>query len=47
MTAQPAAAALDAGQREILAQALTDALHWRTPEGWCPDCDARPEGPLR
>ena len=29
---------------EVLGQALADALAWRTPEGWCPQCDASPAG---
>ena len=36
--------ALDAGQREVLAQALADAIEHRTPYGDCTDCNARPEG---
>lgn len=35
---------LDPGQREVLGQALADALEYRTPTGACEDCDVRPEG---
>ena len=35
---------MDAGQREVLAQALADAIARRTPEGFCTECEARPEG---
>jgi hypothetical protein len=35
---------LDDGQREVLAQALGDAIEYRTPEGFCADCEMRPEG---
>ena len=37
------AVALDGGQREVLGQALADALEYRT-FGSCKDCDVRPEG---
>ena len=36
----------DSGQREVLGQALADALDHRTPSGDCADCDVRPEGGL-
>jgi hypothetical protein len=35
---------LDNGQREVLGQALADAIERRTPEGFCAKCEARPEG---
>ena len=35
---------LDHGQREVLGQALADALEHRTPEGFCAECEVRPEG---
>ena len=35
---------MDTGQREVLGQALADAIARRTPEGFCADCEARPEG---
>ena len=34
---------MDTGQREVLGQALADAIKYRTP-GICEECDARPEG---
>jgi hypothetical protein len=34
---------LDNGQREVLAQALADAITRRTPSGFCPECEVRPE----
>jgi len=43
MTATAAeAGVLTAGQREVLARALADALKYRTPDFACPDCDAHP-----
>lgn len=41
--AAPTPAGLDAGQREVLGQALADAIEYRTPYGDCNDCDTRPE----
>jgi hypothetical protein len=38
------APALDDGQREVLAGALADAIEYRTPEGFCAECETRPEG---
>jgi hypothetical protein len=35
---------MDDGQREVLGQALADAIARRTPEGFCAECEARPEG---
>ena len=35
---------MDNGQREVVAQALADAIGHRTPEGFCEECEARPEG---
>jgi hypothetical protein len=35
---------LDHGQREVLGQALADAIAHRDPAGLCPECDGRPEG---
>ena len=35
---------MDAGQREVLAAALADAIEHRTSAGACEDCDTRPEG---
>jgi hypothetical protein len=35
---------LDNGQREVLAQALADAIAHRDPAGYCDDCEARPAG---
>jgi hypothetical protein len=35
---------LDNGQREVLGQALADAIARRTPEGLCEECEVRPEG---
>jgi len=35
---------MDAGQREVLGQALADAIAHRTPEGFCTECETRPEG---
>jgi hypothetical protein len=29
---------------EVVGQALADAITYRTPEGHCPECEARPEG---
>jgi len=34
---------MDTGQREVLGQALADAIKYRTP-GICEECDVRPEG---
>ena len=44
LTAWPTGArgGLDNGQREILGQALADAISYRTPEGFCADCEAHP-----
>jgi hypothetical protein len=33
---------LDNGQREVLGQALADAISYRTPEGFCRDCEDHP-----
>ena len=35
---------MDTGQREVLGQALADAIKHRTPEGFCAECEVRPEG---
>jgi hypothetical protein len=35
---------MDNGQREVLGQALADAIEHRTPEGFCAECEVRPEG---
>jgi hypothetical protein len=35
---------MDNGQREVLGQALAHAIERRTPEGFCADCEVRPEG---
>jgi hypothetical protein len=32
---------LQPGQRELLAQALADAIYYRDPPAQCPACDAR------
>jgi hypothetical protein len=37
-------AGLTAGRREVLGQALADAIEYRTPGADCPDCDAHPAG---
>ena len=42
--AAPAPGGLDNGQREVLGQLVADGLDYRTPEGFCEDCDVRPEG---
>lgn len=39
-----AAGGMDHGQREVLGQALADAIEYRTPEADCAECDTRPEG---
>jgi len=31
-------------RRQVLGQALADAIEHRTPQGFCPDCDAHPAG---
>jgi hypothetical protein len=31
-------------QAEVLASALSDAIAYRTPEGFCADCEAHPAG---
>jgi len=36
--------AADEGQREVLAQALADAVAYRDPDGYCLDCAGRPAG---
>lgn len=36
--------ALDEGQREVLAQALTDAIAFRDPVGGCDECERRASG---
>ena len=36
--------ALDAGQREVLAQALADAITYRNPTGLCTGCKDSPAG---
>jgi hypothetical protein len=38
------AVALDDGQREVLAQALADAIAYRHPSGFCPGCEVHPAG---
>lgn len=38
--------ALDEGQREVLAAALSDAVHYRDPDGFCADCEAIPACPV-
>jgi hypothetical protein len=35
---------LDHGQREVIGQALADAIEYRTPPADCEDCDAHPAG---
>lgn len=35
---------LDYGQREVLGQALADALEYRMPSADCDECEVRPEG---
>jgi hypothetical protein len=35
-----AAITLQRGQRELLAQALSDAIYYRDPPVYCPSCDA-------
>lgn len=37
----PATLTLQPDQRELLAQALADAIHYRDPPVHCPSCDAR------
>jgi hypothetical protein len=37
---------LDNGQREVLGSALADAIEFRTPAGFCADCEACGEWPL-
>jgi hypothetical protein len=44
MTAPDIAAIVTAEQAETLGQALADAIEHRTPDGWCADCETRPEG---
>lgn len=39
----PATITLLPGQREVLAQALADAVYYRDPPVHCPVCDARDE----
>jgi hypothetical protein len=34
-----AAISLQRGQRELLAQALADAIYYRDPPAYCPSCD--------
>jgi hypothetical protein len=34
----------DDGQREVLGQALADAITYRDPAGFCPGCEANPAG---
>ena len=35
---------LDAGQREVLGQALADAIACRTPDSFCTGCEDHPAG---
>jgi hypothetical protein len=35
---------LDNGQRELVGRALADAISYRTPEGFCRDCETHPAG---
>jgi hypothetical protein len=35
---------MDNGQRELLGLALADAISYRTPEGFCRDCETHPAG---
>jgi hypothetical protein len=35
---------LNDGQREVLGQALADAITYRDPAGFCPGCEAHPAG---
>ena len=35
---------LDDGRREVLGQALADAVIYRDPSGFCPDCEVHPAG---
>jgi hypothetical protein len=44
LVAVAAPGGMDAGQREVLGQALADAIAHRTPSGDCEECDTRPEG---
>jgi hypothetical protein len=37
----PATLTLQPGQRELLTQALADAIYYRDPPVHCPSCDAR------
>jgi hypothetical protein len=37
-------AGMDAGQRQVLGQALADAMEYRAPEGACTECDVSPGG---
>jgi hypothetical protein len=39
-----AAVSLDDSQREVLGQALADAISYRTPTGFCADCEVHPAG---
>lgn len=40
--AEQATVVLDEAQREVLGQALADALEYRMPDGFCSDCEASP-----
>lgn len=44
LVAEPPAAGPDDGQREVLGQALADALSYRSPDGFCADCEVHPAG---
>ncbi len=37
-------AGLDAAQREVVLEALADAIAYREPAGWCAGCETDPGG---
>jgi hypothetical protein len=44
VSAPVASAVVTDEQSEVLGQALADAISYRTPEGFCRDCETHPAG---